>query len=100
MKRPRETAVFYSLHAAKRPGIIKSSKGNTAMFKNQSKYEPVVETDDGNTVSTKYAVYLKGFNYKTFKPTAGWEKITTVDTEDEAKQKCIDILPQDDEQDT
>ena len=42
---------------------------------------------------------LKGFNYKTFKPTAGWEKIATVDTEDEAKQKCIDILPQDDEQD-
>ena len=40
---------------------------------------------------------LKGFNYKTFKSTAGWEKITTVDTEDEAKQKCIDILPQDDE---
>ena len=69
------------------------------MFKNQSKYEPVAEADDGNAVSTKYAVYLKGFNYKTFKPTAGWEKITTVDTEDEAKQKCIDILPQDDEQD-
>ena len=69
------------------------------MFKNQSKYEPVVETDDGNTASTKYAVYLKGFNYKTFKSTAGWEKIATVDTEDEAKRKCIDILPQDDEQD-
>ena len=46
MKRPRETAVFYSLHAVKRLGIIKSSKGNTAMFKNQSKYEPVVETDE------------------------------------------------------
>lgn len=73
-------------------------KGNTTMFKNQSKYEPVIETDDdGNTVSTKYDVYLKGFNHKTFKPTMGWEKITTVDTEDEAKQKCIDILPQDDE---
>lgn len=69
------------------------------MFKNQSKYESVVETDDGNTASTKYAVYLKGFNYKTFKSTAGWEKIATVDTEDEAKRKCIDILPQDDEQD-
>ena len=69
------------------------------MFKNQSKYEPVAETDDGNAASTKYAVYLKGFNCKTFKPTAGWEKIATVDTEDEAKQKCIGILPQDDEQD-
>ena len=66
------------------------------MFKNQSKYEPVVETDDGNAASKKYAVYLKGFNYKTLKPTAGWEKIATVATEDEAKQKCIDILPNDD----
>lgn len=28
------------------------------MFKNQSKYEPVIETDDdGNTVSTKFDVY-------------------------------------------
>lgn len=71
---------------------------NTTMFKNQSKYEPVIETDDdGNTVSTKFDAYLKGFNYMTFKPTMGWQKITTVDTEDEAKQKCIDILPQDDE---
>ena len=68
------------------------------MFKNQSKYDPVIETDDdGNTVSTKYDIYLKGFNLKTFRPTMGWEKIATVDTEDEAKQKCIDILPQDDE---
>ena len=68
-------------------------------YKNHSKYEPVVEKD-GNVVSTKYNVYLKGFNYLTFRPTKGWEKIATVGTEDEAKQKCIDILPQDDEQDS
>ena len=70
-------------------------------FKNHSKYKPVVEKDgNGNVVTTKYNVYMKGFNYLTFRPTKGWEKIATVGTEDEAKQKCIDILPQDDEQDS
>ena len=47
MKRPQKTAVFYNFHQRlPAPGIIKSLKGNTAMFKNQSKYEPVFETDE------------------------------------------------------
>ena len=51
MKRPRRTAVFYNFHQRlPAPGIIKSLKGNTAMFKNQSKYEPVFETDEFRVV--------------------------------------------------
>ena len=34
---------------------------------------------------------VNGFSY------LRWQKITTFDTEDEAKQKCIDIIPQNDE---
>ena len=67
---------------------------------NHSKHETAAETDgNGNMVSAKYGIFLKGFSYLAFRTAKGWEKTATVGTEDEAKQKCIGILPQDDEQD-
>lgn len=57
-------------------------------FKNHSKHDPVAETDgNGNVVSAKCDVCLKGFSYLAFRPTKGWEKISAVGAEDEAKQK-------------
>lgn len=64
-------------------------------YQNKSKYEPITD-EDGQT--TGYEVYINGFDYEKFRPTNGWKKVREVKTEDEAKQLCIDVLPQKDDQ--